>query len=218
MDDPTTISLQTSDGETAAGLPTDVSLIVDDQGRLVLFSLHGTLGSDPAMCAPAEATCTKHIASATEVEGTDGAEFILDEGDRLSVSVGTGTPFQSISDPDVSTDGREVYPLLSHGSWMAVRTSPALRGSYRQLDVPPMGFPTAGSGGVGARHFGTPSTSIWLFPHVHQQVGMVIRRAAVRDLTRQLEEGDWTTVLAGEGRGLGQGMNAESAGFAVNRP
>ena len=217
-DTPATISLRTSDGEPAAVLPTDVSLILDEQGRLVLFFLYGTLGSDPAMCAPGEATCMKHIGSATEVEGTDGAEFILDEGDRLSVSVGAGTPFQSVSDPDVSTDGREVYLLLSHGSWMTVWTSPELRGEYRQLNVPPMGFLTTGSGGVGASHFDTPSASIWLFSHVHQQVGVVIRRAAVKDLTRQLEEADWTTVLTGEGLGLGQGVNVESPGFAVNQP
>jgi hypothetical protein len=75
-----------------------------------------------------------------------------------------------------------------------------------------------GSGGVGAAHFDALSSSIWLFSHVHQQVGMVIRRATVKDLTRQLEEPDWTTVLTGEGLGLGQGVNVESPGFALNQP
>jgi hypothetical protein len=71
---------------------------------------------------------------------------------------------------------------------------------------------------VGAGHFDTSSARIWLYAHVHQQVGMVIRRAAMQDLTRQLEEVDWTTVLTGEGVGLGQGVNVESPGFAVNQP
>jgi len=217
-DAPATISLRTADGATADVLPTDVSLIVDDQGHLVIFFLYGTMGSDPAMCAPGEATCVKRIGSATEVEGTDGAEFVLDEGDRLSVSIGAGTPFQSVSDPDISTDGRDAYLLLSHGPWMTVWTSTDLRGSYRQLNVPPMGFLTAGSGGVGASHFDASSGTIWLYSHIHQQVGMVIRRATVKDFARQLEEPDWTTVLTGESLGLGQGVNVESPGVAVNRP
>jgi hypothetical protein len=81
-----------------------------------------------------------------------------------------------------------------------------------------MGFLTAGSGGVGAAHFDAPSSSTWLFSHVYQQVGMTIRRATVKDLTRQLEDLDWTTVLAGEGLGLGQGVHVESLGFALNQP
>jgi hypothetical protein len=217
-DTPATISLQTPDGKPADVLPTDVSLIIDDQDRLVLFFLYGTMGSGPAMCAPGEATCARRIGSDTEVEGTDGAEFVLDDGDRLSVSVGAGTPFQSVSDPDISPDGRDMYLLLSHGSWMTGWTSLDLRGAYRQLNVPPMGFLTAGSGGVGAGHFDASSSNIWLCAHVYQQVGMVIRRAAVKDLARQLEESDWTTVLTGEGLGLGQGVNVESPGFAVNQP
>jgi hypothetical protein len=47
---------------------------------------------------------------------------------------------------------------------------------------------------------------------------MTIRRATVKDLTRQLEDLDWTTVLAGEGLGLGQGVHVESPGFALNQP
>jgi hypothetical protein len=116
VDTPATISLQTPDGKPADVLPTDVSLIIDEQARPVLFILYGAMGSDPAMCAPGEATCAKRIGSATEVEGTDGAEFVLDDGDRLSVSVGAGTPLQSVSDPDILTDGRDMYLLLSHGS------------------------------------------------------------------------------------------------------
>ena len=81
-----------------------------------------------------------------------------------------------------------------------------------------MGFLTARSGGVGAAYFDAPPSRIWLFSHVHQQVGMVIRRAAVKNLTRQMEEADWATVLTGDAIGLGQGVNVESRGFALNQP
>ena len=68
----------------------DPSLILDDQGRLVLFFMHGIIGADPAHCPPGEATCLKHFDSAPEVEGSDGKRFLFDEGHRLTIAVGGG--------------------------------------------------------------------------------------------------------------------------------
>ncbi len=56
----------------------DPSLIIDDQDRLVLFYLAGIIGQDPAGCAPGETSCVKHFRSATEVEGSDGTQFVAD--------------------------------------------------------------------------------------------------------------------------------------------
>jgi hypothetical protein len=215
---PQSVQIRTSDGGSADVMPTDVSLVLDDEGRLVLFFLFGSPGSDPAMCPPGEAACTKRIGSATESEGSDGAAFVLDNGDRLSVSIGAGTPFQSASDPDAWSDGRDYYLLLSHGPWMTLWMSDRLHGEYRQLDVPPMGFLSAGSGGVGAGFFEPHTGAPWIYAHIRQQVGMVIRRAAPKDLSRQLEESDWMTVLTGDGLGFEPGTNVESPGFAVNQP
>jgi hypothetical protein len=208
-DAPVCISLRTANGQPADIRLIDVSLILGDQGRLLLFFLRGTLGSDPAMCAPGRATCTKRIGSATEVEGTDAAEFVLDDGDRLSLSIGAGTPIQSVSDPDLLTDGRDMLLLSSHGSWMTVWTSLDLRGTCRQMNVPPMGFLAAGSGGAGADYFDS-SSSFWLCAHGHRQVEVVIRRAELQYPTRQFEEPDWAIILTGESLGLGQGVNVES--------
>jgi hypothetical protein len=83
----------------------------------------------------------------------------------LSLSIGAGTPFQSVSDPDLLTDGRDMLLLLSHGSWMTVWTSLDLRGTCRQMNVPPMGFLAAGSGGAG---YFDSSSSFWLCAHVHR--------------------------------------------------
>jgi len=215
---PQSVQIRASDGGSTEVMPTDVTLVVDEDGRLVLFFLFGSPGSDPAMCPPGEATCAKRIGSATEVEGSDGGSFALDDGERLGVSIGAGTPFQSASDPDAWSDGRDHYLLLSHGPWMTLWTSDSLRGEYRQLNVPPMGFLSAGTGGVGAGFFEPQTGAPWIYAHARQQVGMVIRRATPKDLTQQLEESDWTTVLTGDSLGFEPGTNVESPGFAINQP
>ena len=89
----------------------DPSLIIDDEGRIVLFFMHGLRGSDPAQCLPEESSCVKHFGSATEVEGSDGQLFKLDDGYRTSITVGDGRHLGA-SDPDIFFDGKR-YVLLS---------------------------------------------------------------------------------------------------------
>lgn len=216
------VSIEVKYGETQESsdpvMPTDVSLFVDDAGRLVMFFLFGKMGADPAMCSPGESNCVKVIGSATEVEGSDGASFLVDAGERIHAEIGQGKPFQSLSDPDIFSDGREFYLLLSHGNYVSIWISQELQGTYRQLQVAPMGFLIAGSGGVPCGYLDPSQNVYWIYTNIHQQEGMVIRRAALKDFTRQLEEGDWETVLTGEVVGLGQGFNVESPGFAINIP
>jgi hypothetical protein len=197
---------------------TDVSLIRDDQDRLVMFFLFGEKGSDPAMCPPGEATCVKQIGSAIEVEGSDGGEFIVQEGDRIQAEIGEGKPFMSLSDPDIFTDGRDFYLLLSHGTWISAWTSKELHGTYKKLEVSPMGFLSTGSGGVASGYYHPEEGRYWIFSNIHLDEGMVIRFAETKDLTNELGEGAWSKVITGEGIGLGPGFNAESPGFTVNEP
>jgi hypothetical protein len=197
---------------------TDVSLIRDEQDRLVVFFLVGKMGSDPAMCAPGESTCTKSIGSATEVEGSDGGAFVVNADKRISEEIGDGKAFMSLSDPDIFTDGKDFYLLLSHGTWISVWTSAELHGTYQKLNVPPMGFLSTGSGGVASGYYHTDEGHIWIFSNVHLEEGMVIRFAVTQDLSRQLEEEDWIKILSGEEIGLGSGYNVESPGFTVNEP
>jgi hypothetical protein len=42
-------------------MQTDVSLIRNEQDRLLVFFLLGKMESDPAMCAPEESTCVLRV-------------------------------------------------------------------------------------------------------------------------------------------------------------
>jgi hypothetical protein len=220
LDEPIQAEISFGEGmdSTDTIMLTDVSLIRDDQDRLVMFFLFGEMGSDPAMCAPGEATCIKHIGSATEVEGSDGGEFIIREDDRIHAEIGEGKPFMSLSDPDIFTDGENFYLLLSHGTWISVWTSMELHGTYQKLNVPPMGFLSTGSGGVASGYYHPADGHYWIFSNIHLDEGMVIRFAETKDLMNELGEGAWSKVITGEGIGFGPGFNVESPGFAVNEP
>jgi hypothetical protein len=220
LDEPVQVEVTPGEGmdPSESIMLTDVSLIQDGQGRLVMFFLFGKMGSDPAMCGPGEAICVKRIGSATEVEGSDGGSFVVNAGERINAEIGEGKPFMSLSDPDIFTDGENFYLLLSHGTWTSVWRSLDLHGNYQKMEVPPMGFLTTGSGGVASGHYHPEERRYWIFANVHLEVGMVIRFAETKDLARQLEEGAWTNILTGEKIGLGPGYNVESPGFTVNEP
>lgn len=199
-------------------MPTDPSIILDDQGRFVMFFMYGQVGSDPAGCPPGEQSCVKYIGSATEIDGSDGTQFLLDANQRIGADVGPATAFMSFSDPDIVTDGRDYYLFMSHGSWISVWSSPEMRGKYLQLNVSPMGFLTTGSGGVPSGFYHQESGEFWTYAHVRQNEGSVIRRAVHKDLVLQLEEGDWITVITGESIGLGLGYDVESPSIIINTP
>jgi hypothetical protein len=220
IDEPVQVEISPGEGmdPDESVMLTDVSLIQDDQDRLVMFFLFGKMGSDPAMCGPGEVTCVKSIGSATEVDGSDGGSFLIHAGERISAEIGEGKPFMSLSDPDIFTDGENFYLLVSHGSWTSVWRSLDLHGNYQKIDVPPMGFLTTGSGGVASGHYHPEVGRYWIFANIHLEEGMVIRFAETKDLARQLEEGAWITILAGEEIGLGPGYTVESPGFTVNEP
>ena len=51
------------------------------------YFVPGLKGSELAQCLPIEPPCVKYFGSATEVEGSDGIKFKLDEGYRVSIVV-----------------------------------------------------------------------------------------------------------------------------------
>lgn len=189
----------------------DPSLIVDDQGRLVLFFLHGQPGSDPAGCPASQPTCVKRFGSATEVTGSDGTEFTLDDGDRVTVTLSASGLLRSASDPDVFFDGTRYVMYLSHGPSISVWTSSSLRGTYTKIaDL------SNDTGGVPSGHFDSTTRTYWTYSHAIKNGVAVIRRAVHPDFSRPLGEIDWTAVLTGTSVGLTAMTNVESPGFAVN--
>lgn len=200
---------------TVQGLPdgfVDPSPVVDERGRIALFFLRGTPGSDPAGC-PAGSACVKRFGSATEVPGSDGAAFALDDGDRVVLTVGTGSPYLGASDPDVFSDGTQWVCYVSHGPSLSVWTSPTLRGTYGRV-----GDLSQGTGGVGAGHFDAASGRYWTFGHVTVQGAATVRRAVHDRLDRTLSAGDWETVVSAATLGLPATAEVQSPGFLVNAP
>ncbi len=200
---------------TVSGLPdgyVDPSPVVDEEGRIALFFLRGTPGSDPAGC-PAGTACVKRFGSATEVEGSDGAAFTLDTGDRVSLTAGAGQAYLGASDPDVFPDGTRWVCYVSHGPSMSVWTSASLRGSYTRL-----GDLTKGTGGVGAGHFDAGTGKYWTFAHVFDKGVATVRRAVHDRLDRTLGEAEMEAVVTAASLGLPPTVQVQSPGFLVNAP
>ncbi len=200
---------------TAPGF-VDPSLFVDDQGRLVLFYLVATPGSDPAQCAPGQPTCVKRFHSATEAPGSDGTAFVAEPGDRVAITLHPN-PIDSASDPDIfieavrSTTRYVLY--ISRGNSIQIYTSLTLHGSYTLLTTLPEGYLTRNTGGIGSGHFDFVANRYWTYVHTPNGI---IRRAAHSTLDEQLAEDDFTAIITGSSIGLGSSWRVESPGFAVN--
>jgi len=187
----------------------DPSLIIDDQDRLVLFYLAGIIGQDPAGCAPGETSCIKHFRSATEVDGSDGAQFVADSGDRLQVTIASTS---WAADPDIFYDGNRYVMYIARGQSIQVYTSQTLLGNYTLLSTLPDGYLTHVVG-VGSGYFDQGTSRYWTYGHTFESI---IRRAAHASLDESLSDSDFTTVLTGSSIGLGASYLVQSPGFAVN--
>jgi hypothetical protein len=198
----------------------DPSLILDDQGRLVLFFLFGRLNSDPATCPAGQTSCEQVFGSATEAEGSDGARFTLDDGNRASVILTTGGSPRSASDPDVFFDGEQYVLLISHGPGFSLWTSPDLRGTYASASASmPNGLFAENSPSVPSGYFDPATKRYWLYGHRSMlNDSAVISLAVIDSLSSPPGLKDWVVTLSAESLGLGSGINVESPGFAANQP
>src|SRR4029079_12748733 len=116
--------------------------------------------------------------SATEVSGSDGAQFVAEPDDRVALSLQSG----SASDPDVFYDGAKYVLYISRGSGVQVFTSSTLHGTYAVSSLPGGGFLETGSGGGPAG--GYMSGQYWTFVTNNGQ----IRRATHPNLSSQLND------------------------------
>lgn len=186
----------------------DPSLILKD-GQLVLFMLNGFVpNGDPAACPPGQATCEKYIDSATEVKGSDGTEFNLDSVHRLTVTL--GGEYRTASDPDIFYDGKQYVLYVSHGPSVSAWTATDLQGTYKAVTKL-----STNIGGIPAGFF--EANQYWTYVHTNENGRAVIRRATHSALA-PLTAADFKTILTGTTLGLGDKVNVESPGFAVNTP
>ncbi len=196
----------------------DPSLIIDEGGNLVMFFLYGQLGMDPAGCSSDEESCVREIGSATEVKGSDGAEFTLDEDQRATITLSNSSKFRSFSDPDIFFDGNQFVLYVSHGPSTSVWVSKELQGEYVLEPSLPDGLLTKGTGGVPSGFFDMATGEYWTYAHIDQNGKTVIRRAVHNDLMHPLSAADFSTVISAESVGLGDEVIVASPGFALVNP
>lgn len=193
----------------------DPSLTINNDGQLVLFFLYGEKGTDPAQCPSGKTTCTKRIGSATEVKGSDGAQFTLDNGDRATIEL-NNNELRTASDPDIFFDETQYVLYISHGSSIAVWASPDLQGTYERVSASLL---SKNTGGIPSGFFNETAQQYWTYAHSKTQNGVsAIRRASHNTLTEQFIEANWQTVLSADDIGLNTTINVESPSFARNEP
>ncbi|MDO8340331.1 MAG: hypothetical protein Q7T16_06770 [Candidatus Burarchaeum sp.] len=223
-EDPVPVRLMGSDGGPEEFV--DPSAWVDEEGRIVLFYMVGMRGGDPAQCAQGQTTCTKIFRSATEVEGGDGADFVVDEGNRVEIQI-SSQPMGSenfwlstASDPDIfkGPDGYVLY--ISRGNSVQVFASDELRGSYQMASSLPNGLLSSNSGGIASGYYDAGSGKYWTYVHSNEGGSTtVIRRAVHSSFSSPLTQGQFSTIISGSSfPGLGSAYRVESPGFAVNEP
>ena len=196
----------------------DYSAAVDEEGRLVLFFHYlipeAPRGSEPGYCPPEVDQCEQHFLSATEVTGSDGKIFTLDQGIRLVIPVGGAGQESSASDQDVFFDGEQWIMYVSHGQSTSAWISPELRGTYAKS-----GTISDMQGGVPTGHFDPETGQYWTYTFIKKggMGGMsVIRRAVHSGLSQPVSAGQWKEVVTPQSIGLSATHHIESPGFAVN--
>lgn len=186
----------------------DPSAIVDGFGKINLFFLNSTgIVGDPAICS--SYPCTKFFDSAIEIEGSNGKEFILTPGHRLSLTISSG----SASDPDIYYDGTNYYLYISRGTSTYAYYSSSLNGVYNIVSSLPGGEGLlTSSGGIPCGYYNASGSEYWTY--VHSGSTTEVKRKVHSDFTSTLS--GFTTVVDYSTLGLSSGTSVASPGFVVN--
>lgn len=210
---PTSVNLKFSNGTSAIFV--DPSVFLDSAGVLHLFYLPGIVGQDPAQCPTGQSTCTKHIMSATEVTGSDGSSFVVDQGDRVSYQISQCC----FSDPAVFHGAGGYYLYASFGQSVLAYASSTLTGTYAPVQGLGSGvLVPQGTGGVPAGYYDNATQSFWTFITQGTKVA-AIARASTPNINSQIGSSSFSTVVSGCAfQGLGCSYTVESPGFHLNSP
>lgn len=186
----------------------DPSAVVNDSGLICLFFLNSTgIVGDPAYCA--NPPCTAYFDSAIEVPGSDGTQFILQTGHRISFT--TNSNFKP-TDPDIFQVGTIYVQYISYGSGTIVYTSNQLHGNYTIQPSLPSGYLTTQNAGVPCGIFNPNTQVIHSFGHRNGNMGTEISLAKHADFALQPI---YSTSFSGPSVGLGN-VQVASPGVCNN--
>lgn len=200
--DMTTGATTTSTVTLSEGSFVDPSLAQLPDGRLILFFLPGVPGQDPAQCAQGESSCVRQIRSAVEVAGSDGTQFTVDAGARVTETITSG----AFSDPDIFFNGTEWVLYVSRGPSVHAYTSSTLQGTFGNKTV--VSNNLGGVPGALVLANGTVAT------YVHTSSGSSTEIRMGTSATGTTAIASFQTALTGQSVGLGS--HAESPGVAPN--
>jgi hypothetical protein len=182
--------------------------------------------NDPAVCLPGHSRCTKIFRSATEVEGSDGTEFIVDAGNRYERQISSHEMF---ADPDVFK-GPTGYVMVASYIDETYRSGPpdatlalssnVLRGSYRLISGLSKGVLARGiSGGPGGL-YDFETKKYWTYgTQVARDHSLIIAGATHTGLNSEIqEESKIRPAITGSLPGLTRDFILASPGLALNTP
>jgi hypothetical protein len=188
----------------------DPSAYIDNSGKIVLFFLNSTgnpMGQDPAGCQTYP--CTKFFESATEVDGSDGTQFVKNSGHRFSYTLTSGTA----SDPDIFFDGSKYIMYISKGGSIYACQSDSLHGTYTVMPNLPNGILTF-QGGVPCGYYDPLSGNYWTYVLSNVSGSVTIKQAIHANFNSQLNT--FNIVISGPIIGEPTTTKTESPGFCVN--
>ncbi len=200
---PTTVTIN---GLPPGHVPTDAMAIVEPlTNDLKLFFMDTVLGSgDPAMCpSTCTTSCDKVFKSATEVSGSNGEEFDLDPGRRLTITircdvadpVGIGA-----SDPDVFVVSPTSYVLLvSRGGKTQAFTGSSLSGPFSAIStLTDSVLITSGTGPnyvtVPTGYYDSATGKYHIYAHTNA-IPPTIQHAELTSLSTAIDETSFSDVL-----------------------
>ncbi|MCB9760679.1 MAG: hypothetical protein H6739_12625 [Alphaproteobacteria bacterium] len=197
----------------------DPAPLVGDDGLIHMFYLDSAVeDGDPADCTADRAPCTQRFGSAVEVEGSDGVDFVIQEGSRFELTLQAG---DRASDPAVFATpfGYVMYILLNEATLALV--SDTLHGRYTPVAALPEGMLTEPYYGLMVGQWDHERQLIRSYASVPlprgqgQQPDIVIQLAEHADLDAPLTA--WQTVVeGGDPPELPEGYWAASPGLAEN--
>ena len=187
----------------------DPSAYVDENGLINLFFLNSTgIIGDPAQCQTPP--CIRNFDSAIEVPGSDGQEFQLLDGHRISFTVeGNFGP----TDSDVFNDGTNFYQYVSQGTTTLVYNSSTLNGDYLPLTSLPTGNQLTNNAGIPCGMFLAAEDMYYSYGHGNNSGQTEIRLARHNDFTSQPS---YNAIITSTSSGLASTFSVASPGICDN--